>query len=197
LIELSHGLLRRVWRWPFNALTAISLLLFIATLVLWWKSRTWAETPYLRLGERRAQAHLRSGAAHLYLSIGPISEPDLLPDTWSKHTSADPRRTFDGIRGFAPSLRLQRPSIDTFTRFHYVQVPIWIPAVLTGCAPLAASSGWLLSRRRRRAGLCLHCGYDLRATPERCPECGTTSQKSEVRSQILTDATGLQESDEL
>jgi hypothetical protein len=62
----------------------------------------------------------------------------------------------------------------------------WIPpgsAVATTPVILLALPGLLLlgetlyrqyqRRRAARAGCCRKCGYDLRATPLRCPECGT------------------------
>ncbi len=34
----------------------------------------------------------------------------------------------------------------------------------------------LVARRRTRQGRCRKCGYDMRATPERCPECGNLAK---------------------
>jgi hypothetical protein len=48
--------------------------------------------------------------------------------------------------------------------------------------------GWLriekrrdLLRKRARQGLCPRCGYDLRGSPERCPECGRERVQSEIQ----------------
>jgi hypothetical protein len=48
-------------------------------------------------------------------------------------------------------------------------VPYWSMAIAFGILPFAV----VVSRRRRHPiGCCRKCGYDLRATPDRCPECG-------------------------
>jgi hypothetical protein len=53
-----------------------------------------------------------------------------------------------------------------------LQVPFWAIAVLFGITPVIAVRRALRRQRRARRGLCLRCGYDLRASLGRCPECG-------------------------
>jgi hypothetical protein len=63
--------------------------------------------------------------------------------------------------------------------FYAYDMAYWILAVTFAILP----AFWLWRRVRNRSklpGLCSVCGYDLRATPDRCPECGTVSPKVEI-----------------
>jgi hypothetical protein len=51
-------------------------------------------------------------------------------------------------------------------------IPLWAVIWLAAVVPTVRLSRYLRRRRRRILGLCRKCGYDVRATPERCPECG-------------------------
>ncbi len=70
---------------------------------------------------------------------------------------------------------------------HVVVLPCWLGIFLSGIAPFA----WALRQVRRRQlprYHCAACGYDLRATPTQCPECGQRARpivllRSQPRSQ--------------
>jgi len=51
-------------------------------------------------------------------------------------------------------------------------IPYWIIVVALLIGPSTALALRRRNRKRTMDGLCENCGYDLRATPNRCPECG-------------------------
>jgi len=60
------------------------------------------------------------------------------------------------------------PANDTFGFI----LPLWLPTVVFVSVPLYALLPFHRRRKRKKLGLCLKCGYDLRASKDRCPECG-------------------------
>ena len=100
----------------------------------------------------------------------------------------DPSRTRDTSTWDAPGLtfrsarsivatwigpQMRRPGLHDEPVWNVqLAVAYWLPAVAFGLPPLALLAARRLTRRCNRPGLCPACGYDLRATPERCPECG-------------------------
>ena len=53
-----------------------------------------------------------------------------------------------------------------------LRVHAWLIAVTLGTVIGALVFTPWRARRRGRGSLCTSCGYDVRATPDRCPECG-------------------------
>ena len=78
----------------------------------------------------------------------------------------------------------ERPLARTMISF--VIIPHWLPVAL--CAVFVLLELRKLRRRslRSRQGVCRECGYDLRATPDRCPECGAIPPRSKRVAPVTT-----------
>jgi hypothetical protein len=159
----------------FNLLAGISLLLWVATIAMWVRSYWFADAIQLN---RPAWREVATYKGRLYLSGSPnntysfpmfASEAVTVSSSWS-YDLPDYNLIvlrWGGQRG--------EPSCRWFTRgYGFIGVPLWVVAILTAITPALK-----IRRRYSRAyvGLCATCGYDLRATPDRCPECGTIPLK--------------------
>jgi hypothetical protein len=59
-----------------------------------------------------------------------------------------------------------------------IHVPLPFAVLLSASIlVLLYSPNQIRRRKRRKLGLCLRCGYDLRGSKERCPECGATIER--------------------
>jgi hypothetical protein len=72
---------------------------------------------------------------------------------------------------------IDKTTLDPGLKGVVIIVPHAYVCAVTAILPLILISKWRKRQNAKRMGLCSHCGYDLRATPDRCPECGKVAEK--------------------
>jgi len=78
-----------------------------------------------------------------------------------------------GAMSKAPTTQSRGVMSTPLVPYRSVSVPWYYLFVPLAILPGAWAIAWWRRRELRRPGLCKVCGYDMRATPGRCPECGT------------------------
>jgi hypothetical protein len=137
----------------FKLATAVSLVLFVPTVALWMYSYVgkggnwaWLSPP--------TRYHFVATEGVIDFGFQPVSAANPVFHYW--HTTV----VISVIDG----------TMDG-RFFIHIYFPLWLPALIFSAFPLIRAVRWY--RRPTPAGVCPTCGYDLRATPDRCPECET------------------------
>ncbi len=87
---------------------------------------------------------------------------------------------FESVAEFVETWKtsLTLPSGSRFIRYYWLEIPLWLPLLLSALTVFWARRG---ARPRNTTAACRTCGYDLTGNLSgRCPECGTpvaTGQK--------------------
>jgi hypothetical protein len=163
-----------------NLLTAVSLLLCAAVVGLWVGSYSVGDVVRVRTDSRWYQAWSDKGSlrfgTHLRSELDfdlPRYQATVPPgyDIARARAAVKRRLEWNGFRYLAES----RAAASSRS----VHVPTWFAALLTAALPALWLGGKL--RRRYPPGHCNRCGYDLRASPDKCPECGTMAPPQAAR----------------
>jgi hypothetical protein len=192
---------KRLGRYSFNAVTAVSLVLAMATAGLWVRSlykadllsrwMAWqvdtndgscVKSIAQQCGSQGGRVAIELARWH---NSGCLIETAEQRGNWRwKHSNGkvdDPADYFSDARRWrlaGVSVSILRDSGALIGgEIRYVALPHWLVVAVFLVLPLWRVATWGFRRAHvRAAGVCETCGYDLRATPDRCPECGTTGR---------------------
>jgi hypothetical protein len=201
--------MRRLARHVFTILSAVSLLLCVAVVVLWERSHSeilslrrltvtspgarpnwdstevsaaWGQLRLERAVTRKDAAPQMTSTTVTDTGGWTLKRQPVLPG-WQKPPVG--MGTFWNRLGFARTQFNGMISVNGVTPAGYSQVtrtyemPLWLVGALAGVWPVIVVAVARLRRSRRVGfGYCAACGYDLRASPDRCPECGLRQAQS-------------------
>jgi hypothetical protein len=189
--------IRRVLRIFANVMAALSLLLCMAVGYLWvrsyWKTDGWERTPYFAQINVYRQDRIQTSRGQFLLDLRGFkiddgfvqrmrkaTEKGDYPDRWERarlvtHWRPRTEHWWEKVGLYVRwQTNFQLGSVPGAGVFWFVVVPYWVLVLVTMAWPVVWSVRWW-RRRRWRPGLCRDCGYDLRASPQRCPECGAVA----------------------
>jgi hypothetical protein len=170
--------MRRFARLLFTIVAAGSMVLCIAVGALWMRSY-WTDDMF-SVGGHDADGEIGvaaiggSNRGRLYYQI--VDGGEWTPTAIKRHPGSsrpwEPGPNTHGHLGFTYA------DLSDFLGHgaYEVTVPHAAPAALFALCPTFWAWRRRRSKRRGAGGLCVRCGYDLRASPDRCPECGTPAK---------------------
>jgi hypothetical protein len=188
LIALSFRQVRRIAPRPGTSVALVSLALAGALGALLIRSYRWTDELMLGRSARHHELAARRGRIVYTLvrnwvvptpgAAGSTDDwqtserlqvghfPDV-PDLWAPN--AAPQWSRIGISKTTDTIAGPFKYTHPYTT---VTIPMWLPMVTLLIAPGVAIARRVQIMRRRLRNRCGSCGYDLRESPGRCPECG-------------------------
>jgi hypothetical protein len=166
--------MKRSRRQVFSELAMLSLVLCVATIALW--TRSYMSPDDFQLSDKTTLKFMDGQIIVLVWNHTAVFVPgrDNLSD-YRKNRS-------NGWEGLGFEYLFYNNPWENNGRSVF-SVPFWsimgISLIMPCFSIIAFTSGRRKARNAAR-GICLTCGYDLCATPDRCPECGTIPPKREI-----------------
>jgi hypothetical protein len=181
-----------LFRWLLNAAAVVSLLICIVIGICWprsyyaymWVGYTWQDGRWFSVKLERGWASVAFVEAPKPLTNGSgvgCRFDTTLPPGWDAASgSLDPERFSIAMTEEGPLHWWLPIHVERGKSLESVVLHDWTILFLAALLPGFRA----FSRVRKRIGsdgqLCRKCGYDLRATRERCPECGTIARPGQM-----------------